>query len=62
MHPVVVDRQLNLDDYRVCTCMAIYGLVHGLDYRTMPTCLFANQARIFVYYTIMGYQFYHDNN
>jgi hypothetical protein len=28
----------------------------------MPTCLFANQARIFLYYTIMGYQFDHDNN
>jgi hypothetical protein len=62
MHPVVVDKQLNLDDCGVCTCMAIYCLFHGLDYRTMPTCLFANQARIFVYYTIMGYQFDHDDN
>jgi hypothetical protein len=57
MHLVVVDKQLNLDDWGVCTCLAIYCLVHGLDYRTMPTFLFANQARIFVYYTVMGYQF-----
>jgi hypothetical protein len=62
MHSVVVDKQLNLVDCGVFTCMAIYCLVHGLDYRTMPTCLFANQARISVYYTIMGYQFDHDNN
>jgi hypothetical protein len=26
----------------------------------MPTFFFANQARIFVYCTIMGYQFDHD--
>jgi hypothetical protein len=57
MHPVVVDKLLNLDDCGVCTCLAIYYLVHGLDYRTMPTFLFANQARMFVYYTVMGYQF-----
>jgi hypothetical protein len=62
MHPLVVDKQLNLEDCGVCTCMAMYCLFHGLDYRTMPTCLFANQARIFVYYTIMGYQFDHDEN
>jgi hypothetical protein len=62
MHPMVVDKQLNFDDCGVCTCMAISYLVHGLDYRTMPTYLFANQARMFVYYTIMGYQFDHDNN
>jgi hypothetical protein len=31
-----------------------------LDYHTLPTFLFANQARIFVYYTIMGCQFDHD--
>jgi hypothetical protein len=42
--------------------LAIYCLVLGLDYRTMPTTLFANQARIFVYCNIMGYQFDHDNN
>jgi Ulp1 family protease len=60
MHPVVVNKQLNLDYCGVYTCLAIYCLVHGLDYRTMPTFLFANQARIFVYYTIMGYQFDHD--
>jgi Ulp1 family protease len=60
MHPVVVNKQLNLDYCGVCTCLAIYCLFHGLDYRTMPTFLFANQALIFVYYTIMGYQFDHD--
>jgi hypothetical protein len=62
MHPVVVDKQLNLDDCGVCTCLAIYCLVHGLDYRTMPTFLFANQACIFVYYTVMGYQFDQDES
>jgi hypothetical protein len=48
MNKVVVDKQLNLDDCGVCTCLAIYCLVHGLDYRTMPTFLFANQAHILV--------------
>jgi Ulp1 family protease len=62
MHPVVVDKQLNLDDCGVCTCLAIYCLVHGLDYRTMPTFLFANQGRIFVYYLVMGYQFDQDDS
>jgi hypothetical protein len=61
-HPVVVDRQLNLDECGVCTCLEIYCLVHGLDYRTMPTFLFANQARIIVYYTVMGYQFDQDES
>jgi hypothetical protein len=59
---VVVDTQLNLDDCVVCTCLAMYCLVHGLDYHTMPTFLFANQARIFVYYTVMGYQFDHNES
>jgi Ulp1 family protease len=50
MHPVVVNRQLNLNDCEeVCTCLAIYYVFHGLDYRTLPTFLFTNQARIFVY-------------
>jgi hypothetical protein len=62
MHPVVVDKQLNLDDCGVCTCLEIYCLVYGLDYRTMPTFLFANQACIFVYYTVMGYQFDHEES
>jgi hypothetical protein len=56
MHPVVVDKQLNLDECGVCTCLVIYCLVHGLDYLTMPTFLFANQTRLGVYYTGMGYQ------
>jgi hypothetical protein len=47
MHPVVVNKQLNLDDCGVCTCFAIYCLVHGLYYHTIP----------FVYYAVMGYQF-----
>jgi hypothetical protein len=62
MHPVVVNKQLNLDDCGVCTFLAIYCLVHGLDYRTMLTFLFANQARIFVYYTVVGYQFDQDES
>jgi hypothetical protein len=62
MHPVVVNKQLNLEDCGVCTCLAIYVLVHGLDYRKMPTFLFANQARIFVYYTVMGYHFVQDES
>jgi hypothetical protein len=62
MHPVVVDKQLNIDYFGVCSCLAIYCLVHGLDYHTMPTFLFSNQARIFVYYTIMGYQFDQDES
>jgi hypothetical protein len=61
-HLVVVDKELNLDDCGVCTCLAIYCLVHGLDYRSMPQFLFANQAHIFVYYTVMGYQFDHDES
>jgi Ulp1 family protease len=60
MHPVVVNKQLNLGDCGACTCLEIYCLVHGLDYRTMLTFLFANQARIFVYYTVMGYKFDQD--
>jgi hypothetical protein len=62
MHLVVVDKKLNLDDCGVCTCLAIYCLVHGLDYRTMPTFLSYNKARIFVYYTVMRYQFYQDES
>jgi hypothetical protein len=62
MHPVVVDKQLNLDDCGVCTCLLIYCLVHGLYYRTMPTYFFTNQARIFVYYIVMGYQFDQDDS
>jgi hypothetical protein len=62
MNQVVVDKQLNLDDCGVCTCLAIYCLVHGLDYRTMPTFLFPNQARIFVYYNVMGYLFDHNDS
>jgi hypothetical protein len=62
MHLIVVDKQLNLDDYGVCTCLSIYCLVHGLDYRTIPTFLFANQARIFLYYIFMGYQFDQDES
>jgi hypothetical protein len=62
MHPVVVNKQVNLDDCGVCTCLAIYCLVHGLDYGTMPTFLFANQTHICVYYTVMGYQFDQDES
>jgi hypothetical protein len=47
MHPVVVDKQLNLYDCGVCTCLAIYCLVHGLDYLTMPKiCLPINHASL----------------
>jgi Ulp1 family protease len=46
MHPVVVDKQLSLDNFGVFTCLEIYCLVYGLDYRTMPTFFFANQACI----------------
>jgi hypothetical protein len=62
MHPVVVDKQLNLDDCGMCTCLEIYYVVHGLDYCKMPTFLFANRARIFVYYIVMGYQFDQDES
>jgi hypothetical protein len=49
------------DDCGVCLSLAIYCLVHGLDYRTMPPFLFANQARLFIYYIVMGYQFDQDD-
>jgi hypothetical protein len=62
MHPVVVEKQLHLNDCGVCTCLAKYCLVHRLDYRTMPTFLSANQARIFVYLIVMGYQFDQDDS
>jgi hypothetical protein len=61
MHPVVVNKQLNNDDYGVCLSLAIYCLVHGLDYHTMPPFLLDNQERIFIYYIVMGYQFYQDD-
>jgi hypothetical protein len=61
MHLVVVDKQLNLDDCGVCACLAIYCLVHGLDYRILPTFFFANQVRTFVYYVVMGYQLDQDD-
>jgi hypothetical protein len=62
MHLVVVDKQLNLYNCGVCTCLAIYCLVRGLDYRKMTTFLFVNQARIFVYYIVMGYQLDQDDS
>jgi Ulp1 family protease len=62
MHPIFVDKQLNLNDCGVCMCLAIYCLVHGLDYSTMPTFLFANKACIFMYFIVMGYQFDKDDS
>jgi hypothetical protein len=61
MHPVVVNKKLNNDDYGVCLILAIYWLVYGLDYRAMPSFLFVNQARLFIYYIVMGYQFDQDD-
>jgi hypothetical protein len=43
----------------------MYCLIFGLDYRTMPPHLFHNQARLFIFYTVMGYHFHagkDDNN
>jgi hypothetical protein len=61
MHPVVVKKQQNNDDCGVCFSLAIYCLVHGLDYPTMPPFLFSNQAHLFIYYIVMGYQFDQDD-
>jgi hypothetical protein len=61
MHPFIVDKQLNNDECEVCLSLTITFLVHGLDYRTMPPFLFANQGHLFIYYFIMGYQFDQDD-
>jgi hypothetical protein len=58
---VVVKKTENFDDCGVCLSLAIYCLVHGLDYRTMPPVLFSSQAHLFIFYIVMGYQFDQDN-
>jgi hypothetical protein len=53
---------VNLDECGVCTSLAIYCLVHGLDYRTIPRDKLSNQARLFVFDTVMGYNFDQDGS
>jgi hypothetical protein len=57
MRPIATKNQTNMDDCGVCVSMAIYCLVHGLDYRTIPPYKFNSHARLFMYYTCMGYKF-----
>jgi hypothetical protein len=42
MKPITVKRQVNQDGCGVCMSLAIYCLIFGLDYRTIPPHLFHN--------------------
>jgi hypothetical protein len=53
---------VNDDDCEVCLILAIYCLIHGLDYLTIPPAKFDNQAQIFIFYTVMGFQIDQDDN
>jgi hypothetical protein len=50
----IVKKQENYDDCGVCLSLAVYCLIHGLDYHTMPPLLFSNQASLFIFYIVMG--------
>jgi hypothetical protein len=62
MKPITANRQVNQDDCGVCMSLAVYCLLFGLHYRTIPPHLFHNQARIFMLYTVMGYHFHADKD
>jgi hypothetical protein len=62
MEPITVKRQVNQDDCGVCMSLAVYCLIFGLDYRPIPPHLFHNQARLFMFYTVMGYHFNPDED
>jgi hypothetical protein len=55
MKSITVKWQVNQDDCGVCMSLTMYCLIFGLDYRTIPPRLFNNQARLFMFYTVMGY-------
>jgi hypothetical protein len=61
LHPIVVKKQVNFEDCGVCLSLAIYCLVHGLDYHTMPPVLFSNKAYLFIFYIVMGFQIEQDD-
>jgi hypothetical protein len=56
LRAVVVKKKDNYDNCGVCLSLAIYCLVHELDYCTMPPVFFSNQARLFMFYIVSGYQ------
>jgi hypothetical protein len=56
MQPITVKRQVNQDKCGVCMSLEMHCLIFGLDYRTIPPHLFHNQARLFMFYTVMGYR------
>jgi hypothetical protein len=49
--------QVNQDDCGVCISLTMYCLFFGFNYHTIPPHLFHNQARLFMFYTVMGYHF-----
>jgi hypothetical protein len=62
MRPVSSKKQVNLDDCGVCSSIAIYCLVHGLDHHVISLEKFTNQARLIMSYTVMGYNFDQDDS
>jgi hypothetical protein len=62
MRPITAKKQVNNDDCGVCLILTIYCLVHGLDYCTVPPAKFSNETRLFIFYTVMGFNFDQDNN
>jgi hypothetical protein len=62
MHPITVKNQMNTDDCGVCMSLAIYYIFRGLDNSTIPLVKFNKQARLFMFYTVMGFQFDQNDN
>jgi hypothetical protein len=44
IHAITTKKQANDDDCGVCLSIAIYYLINGLDYHTIPQAMFYNQA------------------
>jgi hypothetical protein len=42
--------------------LSMYFLIHGLDYRTIHPRLFHHQARLLMFYTVMGCHFHADED
>jgi hypothetical protein len=62
MRPITVKYQVNDDEFGLCLSIAVYCLVRGLDFCTIPTEKFNNEARLFIFYTVMGFKLDQDDN
>jgi hypothetical protein len=62
MHTITVKKYVNDDECGFSLSIAVYCLIHGLDYCTTPPTKFNNQARLFMFYTVIGLQFNQDDS